>query len=192
VPRLWTRTIETHRREVRDAIMDATAELAARRGPLAVTMSEIAERTGVGRATLYKYFPDVNSILLAWHERHVRAHLEKLAVLAHQSGTPLDRLARVLEAYALIQHRRQASELAAFLHRDEHVGPAEKHLRELVQGLLAEGVEAGEVRSDVPADELASYCLHALAAARGLPSAGAARRLVAVTLAGLRSPRAPD
>ena len=187
VPRLWTQTIETHRREVRDAIMEATAELAARRGPLAVTMSEVAERTGIGRATLYKYFPDVNSILLAWHERHVTAHLEKLAVLAHQAGTPLKRLGAVLEAYALIQHRRQASELADFLHRDEHVGPAEKHLRELVQGLLAEGVEAGEVRGDVPADELASYCLHALAAARGLPSAGAVRRLVAVTMAGLRS-----
>lgn len=34
-----------------------------------MTMSRIAEEIGIGRATLYKYFPDVEAILLAWHER---------------------------------------------------------------------------------------------------------------------------
>lgn len=38
-------------------------------------------------------------------------------------------------------------------------------------------------------DELASYCLHALAAASSLPSKTSVRRLVAVTPAGLRRPR---
>jgi hypothetical protein len=42
------------------------------------------------------------------------------------------------------------------------------------------------VRNDVPPDELAAYCLHALNAARSLPSKAAVRRLVTVTLAGLR------
>ena len=41
---------------------------------------------------------------------------------------------------------------------------------------------------DVPAAELANYCLHALAAAGSLPSKAAVQRLVTVTLAGLRSP----
>jgi hypothetical protein len=41
------------------------------------------------------------------------------------------------------------------------------------------------VRSDVPAGELAAYCLSALAAAADMPSATAARRLVQVTLAGV-------
>jgi len=35
-------------------------------------------------------------------------------------------------------------------------------------------------------EELARYCVHALAAASGLPSKAAVRRLVMVTLAGLR------
>ena len=42
------------------------------------------------------------------------------------------------------------------------------------------------VRTDVATEELASYCLHALGAARSLPSKAAVRRLVEVTLAGLR------
>jgi hypothetical protein len=51
-------------------------------------------------------------------------------------------------------------------------------------------VENGDVRDDVPPEELASYCLHALAGAGGLPSEAAVRRLVAVMLAGLRPPPA--
>jgi hypothetical protein len=54
---------------------------------------------------------------------------------------------------------------------------------------LIEAAENGNLRDDVAPDELASYCLHALAAAGSLPSEAAVRRLVTVTLAGLR-PRA--
>jgi len=73
VPKLWNETIEEHRREVREAILDTTVALVAEHGLLSVTMSQIAEETGIGRATLYKYFPDVEAILLAWHERQINA-----------------------------------------------------------------------------------------------------------------------
>ena len=75
MPKLWTDTVEEHRRAVRDAAMDATARLAAGRGLASVTMSRIAEEAGIGRATLYKYFPDVEAMLIAWHERQVGSHL---------------------------------------------------------------------------------------------------------------------
>ncbi len=57
---------------------------------------------------------------------------------------------------------------------------------DFIRDLLIEGVETGDFRDDVAPDELASYCLHALAAASSLPSKAAVRRLVTVTLAGLR------
>ena len=100
-----------------------------------------------------------------------------------------ERLEAVLEAYALITHETQGhhdSELAAFLHRDEQVASAQQQLRALIRDLLAEATATGELRDDVAPDELASYCLHALAAALSLPSKAAVRRLVTVTLAGLR------
>ncbi len=75
MPKLWTETIQTHRNQVRDAILDTTAALVAEQGLLQVTMSQIAEQAGIGRATLYKYFPDIESILLAWHDRQITAHL---------------------------------------------------------------------------------------------------------------------
>jgi hypothetical protein len=62
-------------------------------------------------------------------------------------------------------------------------------LKELLQALIAECVKAGEVRSDASPGELATFCVHALTAAGSLPSKTAVRRLVEVTLAGLKPPR---
>jgi hypothetical protein len=58
--------------------------------------------------------------------------------------------------------------------------------RGFIRGLLAEGVASGEVRDDVAPDELAGFCLYALGAASGLDSEDAVRRLVLVTVDGLR------
>jgi AcrR family transcriptional regulator len=189
VPKLWNETIQAHRREVRDAILEATAALVAEQGLLSVTMSEIAERAGIGRATLYKYFPDVEAILLAWHERQVAGHLSHLAEVRNRAGSAGERLQAVLEAYALISHESHGhhdSELAAFLHRDDRVAGAQRQVRDMISDLLTQAAATGDLRDDVPPDELASYCLHALSAARSLPSKAAVRRLVTVTLAGLR------
>src|SRR5215813_4960523 len=112
VPKLWSDTIEAHRREVRDAILDTTAALVIATGLRSVTMSQIAEETGIGRATLYKYYPDVESILVAWHERHVAVHLEELAKIGSGSGDPWERLRAVLVAFALICLERRRTELA--------------------------------------------------------------------------------
>src|SRR4051812_12581846 len=100
IPKLWHQTIQAHRREVRDAILDTAAGLVAQHGIRAVTMSQIAEQAGIGRATLYKYFSGVEPILIAWHERHVAEHLEHLTQLRDQQAEPGGRLESVLHAYA--------------------------------------------------------------------------------------------
>ncbi|MBT2390748.1 TetR/AcrR family transcriptional regulator [Streptomyces sp. ISL-1] len=193
MPKLWNETIEAHRHAVRDAVLDATAALVAEHGLLSVTMSRIAETTGIGRATLYKYFPDVESILAAWHERQIAGHLEHLTAVRDHAGSPGERLEAVLEAYALMSQQRgehHGTELAGLLHQGEHVARAHQQLKDLIRDLLAEGTASGDLRADVAPDELAGFCLHALSAAAGLPSKAAVRRLVAVTLSGLRPPAA--
>ena len=192
MPNLWNETIEAHRAAVRDAILDTTAVLVAEHGLRSATMSRIAEKTGIGRATLYKYFSDIEAILLAWHERKITGHLEYLAEVRNQADNAGERLEAVLEAYALISHEshgHHSTELSAFLHRGEHVARAQQQLRYLIRDLLTEAAETGDVRDDIAPDELASYCLHALLAASSLPTKAAVRRLVMVTLAGLRPPR---
>jgi len=189
VPKLWTATIDEHREKVRDAILDAAATLINEQGLLSLTMSQIAERAEIGRATLYKYFPDAESILLAWHEQQVGGHLSQLAQLAEKPGAPLDRLHAVLAAYADIardSHGHNDASIASFLHKGDHISRAEHALKHLVSDLIALAVEDGTVRSDMDPNELTNYCLHALNAAAG-QSHAAARRLVDVTLVGLRT-----
>jgi AcrR family transcriptional regulator len=189
MPRIWSETIAAHRDAVRDAVLDATAALVALHGLSGVTMSQVAKESGIGRATLYKYFPDIESILAAWHERHIGAHLHHLTEVVQASGgaTPGERLAAVLGEYAtLTRQHRDGSDLAAVLHQGEHVARAHAHLTEFLTALVRAAAERGEVRDDIPPGELAAYCLHALTAASGLPSQAALDRLLAVTLAGLR------
>lgn len=212
VPKLWVGTIEAHRRTVRDAILDITATLVADHGLASVTMSQIAEEAGVGRATLYKYFSDVDAILVAWHERHVNGHLERLVEVRDRYDDRVEQLAAVLEDYALITYERShghrvggrhpnghehtkdrshhhSGEVAALVHRTEHVARVQQRLRDFLRDILARAAKTGEVRGDVPPDELARYCLSSLAAASDLPSKSAVRRLVELTLAGLRPSR---
>jgi AcrR family transcriptional regulator len=190
MPRLWSQTIDEHRRDVTQAILDTTWQLVAERGALSITMSQIAEQTGIGRATLYKYFPNVEAILVAHHQRHVDDHVEELNELRNGPGGPAERLTAVLMAYARICYHREQhapSEVFALVHRGEHVVEAEQRITTLFQELLTDARAAGDVRDDAAPAELAAYCLHALSAAGSLRSEAAVRRLVTVTLAGLRA-----
>jgi AcrR family transcriptional regulator len=192
VPKLWTETIETHRREVRDAILDTTAGLVGERGLLGVTMSQIAEETGIGRATLYKYFPDVEAILLAWHDRQIADHLEYLAEVRDQAVDASERLEAVLQAYGLLSRHSRGHHDAGFaelLHRDERIGRAHRQVHGMIRDLLTTAAKAGTVRDDVPADELAGYCISALSGDGSPRSKAALRRLLSVVLDGLRPPR---
>jgi len=188
MPKLWKETIAAHRSAVRDATLDTTAALVAERGLMSVTMSQIAEETGIGRATLYKYFSDVEAILFAWHERQIARHLEHLVDVRDQAGDAGERLEAVLRAYALNSNEHHGTELAALLHRDEHVARAQQQLSLFLRSLITDAQSTGHVRHDLSPDELARYCLHALTAASGLPSKAAVRRLVMVALAGLQQP----
>ncbi|NGO43829.1 TetR/AcrR family transcriptional regulator [Streptomyces ureilyticus] len=189
MPKLWNETIEAHRRAVRDAILNTTAELAAEHGVRSVTMSQIAEQVGIGRATLYKYFPDIEAILLAWHDRQITEHLGQLVEVRDRTDGPGDQLEAVLRAFAHISRQSRGhhgTELGAILHRDERVVRAQQQLHGMIRDLLSEGAQTGAFRADIAPDELATYCLHALTAAAALPSEAAADRLVTVTLSGLR------
>lgn len=189
VPKLWTETIEAHRREVHETIQDRTAELVTANGLRAVTMSQVAEATGIGRATLYKYYSDIETILHAWHQRQVEGHLAELEQIRQTARDAREALQSVLEAYAFIAHQHQGSELAALVHQGAHMARAEHRLGKLVRDLLAQAAQQGAVRDDVSSEELAQYCVHALTAASQMPSKAAVRRLVAVTLAGLTPAR---
>jgi len=168
--------------------METTWQLAVANGPLSVTMSQVAHEAGIGRATLYKYFPDVESVLHARHEQHVLDHLARLRELRDQSDNPGDRLAAVTHAYAQICHHRARHgtvELSALIHQPDRVDRAETELLALFHEVIADAASAGAPRLGPSADERALYCVHALGAAGSLATQDAVRRLADFVLRSL-------
>jgi hypothetical protein len=75
--------------------------------------------------------------------------------------------------------------MSAALHHSREVQQPERQLPDLLASLVAEAEDAAVVRSDVPARELASFCVHALTAGADNESAPAVEALVDLVWAGL-------
>ena len=168
MPKIWADTMDTHRRQVNDAILDATAELIAEHGPMSVTMSAIAERVGIGRATLYKYFPDVEAILVAWHTRDFAGHREQLRALTEAEDVTLDDVAAFVRAQRHQHRHHKGVDLVDSLAHT--LAGAEGPLNDTIQrevitslrALLARLAQRKEVRADREPELLARWLLHAV------------------------------
>lgn len=80
----------------RQRVLAAAARLFAAGDPRAVTMEDIARAAGVGRATLYRRYPDPAAIataLLDEHERELQAELLQGAPPLGPGAPPAERLA---------------------------------------------------------------------------------------------------
>lgn len=186
MPKPWGDSIATHRNAVREGIKDATWSLVHEYGATGLSMSQIADRVGVSRATLYRYFPDVDSILVEWHTDKIHSHVAQLRQVVADVANPVERLEAMLECYATIARGvPHSGELATLLHQGAHVAQAEQQVLDLLAEVIATAAESGTVRRDVPPSDLARYCLYALAAANGSGTPENAG-LVQVVLAGLR------
>ena len=80
----------------RARVLQAAERLFATADPRTVTMDDIARAAGVGRATLYRRYPDPGAIAVALLDEHERALQEKLIFGSPPLGPgahPADRLA---------------------------------------------------------------------------------------------------
>ena len=187
MPKIWADTVDQHRSEVRDAILEATGELATEVGERALTMSEIAARAGIGRATLYKYFGDIESILAAWHQRMISLHLAHLRDVIANEDDPQRRLvaAATRHAETIHQHHHASAIIlrpASSSEQATTVADGKNQLIELFTE-LATAAQAEQPESiPLPPAEFANYLIHALAAAATAESKASLRRLVSLTL----------
>lgn len=181
MPKLWKDTVEEHRRDVRAAILETAWVLARELGVRGVTMGLVAERAGISRATLYKYFRGVDEMLVAGHAEHVAQHLAHLEALRDEGRSAGAGLRAMLQGYARICFHRGAS-AATDLHGLVHRGDEHRRNSADVTALFTKAArgaqESGQVRTDVAPEELAAYSIHALEAAGQASAAGAVDRLV--------------
>lgn len=96
MPRITAPNIAAHVAQQEAAVVRAATELFAERGFAAVTMADIAERVGLARSSLYRYFPDKDHILLAWLRRETAALVQRSTAIATSDAPPQVRLRRWL------------------------------------------------------------------------------------------------
>ncbi|MFF5703996.1 TetR/AcrR family transcriptional regulator [Streptomyces sp. NPDC012794] len=140
----------------RAQILAAAEQLFTERDPRSVTMDHIAKAAGVGRATLYRRFPDPASVAGALLEEHERILGGRLAFGPPPLGPgapPAQRLAAFYSA--ALEHLERHLPLALGIGPGpaRFTGGAYRHWRAHVRGLL---VEAGADDPDVSVDALLS------------------------------------
>jgi AcrR family transcriptional regulator len=113
-----TRRYELKRRaerqeDTRQRIVDATIELHKTIGAAETTVSEIAKRAGVGRVTVYRHFPDEETLFYACSGHYFSQHPFPDLERWQQIADPHDRLrAGLRESYAWHEENRQMIAMA--------------------------------------------------------------------------------
>ena len=183
LPALWKNTIDGHRAAVRTAVLDAIGALMHEGGPERVTMVAIAKRAGIGRAALYRYFPDAKQALEAWHDDLVGRHIEALERLGALAPDAESALHAVLQGYAKNLARGARHGGGAALHATEAATAARARLIATIAKIIQQGKEEGVVRRDIPSKDLAQFAVATLSSAARIT--GRQDWLVEATLAGL-------
>jgi AcrR family transcriptional regulator len=138
----------------RARVLAAAHELFATKGADQVTMDDIAQAAGVGRATLYRRYPDRASIAVALLDEHERVLQEQLLAGPPPLGPgapPAERLTAFYEAMVDLLERHVHLALGAEIGQSRYRTGAYGFWRAHVLALLR---EAGTPQPDVLADVL--------------------------------------
>jgi len=89
--------------DLRDVILDAMERLLARYGYKKTTVDDLAQEAGIGKGTVYLYFPSKEEVALCSIDRVVDRVKEKLLEIAGSGGDAVERLRQMLYARVLMR-----------------------------------------------------------------------------------------
>lgn len=179
MPRLWEDSLVEHKQRLRQHVMAVAVDLVGTHGLGGVSMSQLAAAAGIGRATLYKYFPDVDSVITAWGAEQIGAYTKHVNAELAELTEPSARLHRFLElqvehvaghAHSFGVQALGSGNLSA--RAAEHVETHRAQLRSVVTAILRDGITAGEFRPDADPEVHAELILGLVAALRPAVVAG--------------------
>jgi len=131
---------------VMGAILEGAATVFAAQGERA-SMGAVAEASGVARATLYRYFPNRESLVAELGEVAVTRGHAALAAARVEEVAPLEGVRRAVRALIEIGDPFVA---VARSRRGDDGGEFERRLSAPLQELFERGQELGEIRVDIP------------------------------------------
>jgi len=156
IPAMNERPLTENREARRRAILDSAVRVFAEHGFFAARIRDIAAGAGVAEGTIYLYFEGKDDLLLTAFREKVNEFVSSVRDV-DAVGLPFqERLARFVElqfqsieadpplATVLLLESRQSSKFYGGAVRD-----VLKSYAQAIDGLLATGVERGEMRPDV-------------------------------------------
>lgn len=145
-------------------------ELFKANGCQQTTMDDIADKAEISRGTLFNYFPSKDALLLPWGQEILEQYVRP-KLTAYLGTQP-----RTIEVLAFLFGKMSETVLAspdvirAFMgeamkpKNKAHIERARTGMQEIFVQVLRYGQSRGEVRSDIPLEDLAGY-VNALQAA---------------------------
>ena len=180
------RPMRADARRNREALLQAAAELFAEEGT-EVSLEAVAARAGVGIGTLYRNFPNRDSLVEAAYRTEV-AHLCDAASELLDSNPPDVALAEWMDRFVTYAaaKRGMAGALKAVNAKTDLYSQTRTQVTGAIGGLLEAGVVAGTLRADVePEDVLrAMGCIWNLGDGEGWRTQ--AETLIRIIVDGLR------
>ncbi|SDN76726.1 transcriptional regulator, TetR family [Klenkia soli] len=150
------RTQDQRRAETERRVLDAAVQLIARKGSRAVTLAEVGRAAGYSRGIVHSHFGSREQLIEA-----VVRDAQRFPVPG-TTGTGLDRLATLVEAYLGNVHARRPATGAFLLMWAESVasepvlGPLyaerDRSFRQSLADVVRDGIADGSVRADADPD----------------------------------------
>jgi AcrR family transcriptional regulator len=178
----WGADLPGNGEQARDRLLDAADACYRERGPSKTRMSDIADRAGVHRRTVYDYFPTKDALLAASFIRSISKVIEAAEPCWHTNEPFLEQL--VHASLVGMEAARNSPTLSLLLGGDvlgrtyRAAAASEdwrKTLAEALDHRIAAAVAVGEVRADVPPEMMAHWVVRlgfSLLAEPGRPEDG--------------------
>ena len=186
-----------------EEVLEAAASVFAELGFHGASTQDIADRLGMRQASLYYYFTSKEAALEQVCQRGIEHIIIDSETIGGGSGSAIERLANIMRRHIEPLASNCAS-LRAYLHEvrflpkeaRRRIGKLARRYERIVEGLIEEGIAAGELRGDVDihvaADAILGMC-NAAAHWPGKEPTGSMRHiaeeLIRLVLRGIASER---
>ena len=142
-----------------DQILDALQTLLGDKNIQNISVSEIAQTAGIGKGSIYYYFPSKDSIVDALVERNYEKPLETAKNLAKQTSiSPFTRMAMIFQACRNSSTEFRAQDETKTSDAKEDAFIRQKYMKHLISEMkpvlteiIRQGIEQGEIYFDYPA-----------------------------------------
>lgn len=155
------------RQKLRQQIFNVASQLFLEHGYHETSMRQIAKAAGMGKSTLYDYFPNKAEILLFFTDQELAVTNETAAQIAEQEMSAPEKLRGILRSLwtYLDQHRAMAALLTREVSRlgedvTQRVIQQRLKFRQILEQVIREGIQDGTFRLVNP--KLAASALHSL------------------------------